>query len=57
LMESMHFRNTPVVNKGGAIVGNLTHFALIRYLAESFPAEVLNLPPEPGQFGQDRFGG
>ena len=57
LMEKLHFRNTPVVNDSGEIVGNLTHFALIRFLAERFPEEVLNLPPEPGQFGEDRYGG
>ncbi len=57
LMETLHFRNTPVVNDAGEILGNLTHFALIRYLAEHFPEEVLNLPPEPDQFGEDRYGG
>lgn len=57
LMEGMHFRNTPVVNDAGELVGNLTHFALIRYLAERFPEEVLNLPPEPDHFGEDRYGG
>lgn len=57
LMESLHFRNTPVVNDDGEIVGNLNHLALIRYLAERFPEEVLNLPPEPDQFGEERFGG
>lgn len=57
LMESLHFRNTPVINEAGEIVGNLTHFALIRYLADNFPEEVINLPPEPDQFGEDRYGG
>jgi CBS domain-containing protein len=56
-MDAMHFRNAPVVNDDGKIVGNLTHFALIRYLADSFPEEVLNLPPTPDQFGEERFGG
>jgi CBS domain-containing protein len=57
LMKSHHFRNTPVIDVKGEIVGNLTHFAVIRYLAESFPEEVLNLPPEPDRFGEERFGG
>ena len=57
LMESLHFRNIPVLKPDGAIAGNLTHFALIRYLAEHFPEEVLNLPPEPDNFGDERHGG
>lgn len=57
LMESLRFRNTPVVNDEGEIVGNLTHFAMIRYLADHFPEEVLNLPPDPDQYGEERFGG
>lgn len=57
LMDEKGFRNVPVVTKTGRIVGNLTHFSLIRYLADLYPTEVYNLPPEPGRFGDTREGG
>ena len=57
LMDSMRFRNAPVMDDKGKIVGNLTHFALIRYLADLFPEEVYNLPPMPDQYGEERHGG
>ncbi len=57
LMDELHFRNVPVLSEDGEIVGNLTHFALLRFLADHFPKEVYNLPPEPDQFSEDRYGG
>lgn len=57
MMDSLHFRNAPVLDDEGSIVGNLTHFAVIHYLADLFPEEVYNLPPEPDQYGEDRHGG
>ena len=56
LMDALHFRNAPVM-AGSKILGNLTHFALIRYLADLFPEEVYNLPPRPDHFGEERHGG
>ena len=41
---------------GEKVVGNLTHFAIIQYLAEQFPNEIYNLPPDPGKIG-GRYGG
>ncbi len=57
LMDEMHFRNAPVLGPDGQILGNLTYTGLIRYLADHFPEEVINLPPEPDQFGEERYGG
>ncbi len=57
MMDTLRFRNVPVLSDDGTVVGNLTHFALIRYLADLFPKEVYNLPPTPDQFGEDRYGG
>jgi CBS domain-containing protein len=57
MMDSLHFRNAPVLDNAGKIVGNLTHFSLIRYLSEAFPEEVLNLPPTSDNFGENREGG
>jgi CBS domain-containing protein len=49
LMNEGHFRDLPVVNERGKILGNLTDNAIVRYLADHLPAEVLNLPPDPNQ--------
>lgn len=57
LMHDLHIRNAPVMSKQGKLLGNLTHFALISYLADCFPEEVLNLPPEANHYGEDRYGG
>jgi CBS domain-containing protein len=57
IMNELHFRNTPVLNEEKKIIGNMTHFAIIRYLADHFPAEVYNLPPNPGNYGGERHGG
>jgi CBS domain-containing protein len=57
IMNDLHFRNTPVLEEAGTIAGNLTHFSIIRYLADHFPESVLNLPPNPDQFGETREGG
>ena len=45
LMDEKHFRNVPVVDKDGKVVGNLTHYAVVKYLADRFPESVYNLPP------------
>jgi len=57
MMDDLNFRNIPVVAANGALRGNLTHFSLIHYLADLYPEEVYNLPPEPDQFGDTREGG
>ncbi|MDX1438029.1 MAG: CBS domain-containing protein [Anaerolineales bacterium] len=57
MMDNLHFRNVPVKDGKGRVVGNLTHFALIRYLGDLFPKEVYNLPPDPDQYGEERHGG
>ncbi|MDX1520869.1 MAG: CBS domain-containing protein [Anaerolineae bacterium] len=56
LMDEKHFRNVPVVNDSGEVVGNLTHYAIIKYLADRFPESVYNLPPDPDQVTNNRDG-
>jgi CBS domain-containing protein len=56
LMDARHFRNVPVVNKKGVVVGALTHYAIIKYLADHFPESVYNLPPNPDQVTGQRDG-
>ncbi|MCB8977901.1 MAG: CBS domain-containing protein [Ardenticatenaceae bacterium] len=57
LMDAKQFRNLPVVNKNGRIVGNMTHQAVISFLAARYPVEVLNRPPRPDLFPRKQEGG
>jgi CBS domain-containing protein len=41
--------NIPVVDQSGRAVGCLRQLDIIRFLAEAFPEQVLNLPPRPHQ--------
>lgn len=56
MMDHEHFRNVPVVDKKGIVVGNLTHYAIIKYLADRFPESVYNLPPDPDRVTHNRDG-
>mgnify|MGYP003574110324 CR=1 FL=1 len=56
LMDKEHFRNVPVVASSGKVIGNLTHHAIIKYLAGRFPESVYNLPPQPNQVSEKRGG-
>lgn len=49
LMQTGRYRNVPVVDAAGELVGVVRQSDIIRYLAESFPEELLNLPPRPHQ--------
>ena len=49
LMQTGRYRNVPVVDAGGTLVGVVRQSDIIKYLAESFPEELLNLPPRPHQ--------
>jgi len=57
LMDHKHFRNLPVMADDGHLVGNMTHHAVIEYLATRYPVEVLNRPPRPGHFPRNVDGG
>jgi CBS domain-containing protein len=48
LMNEKSFRNIPLV-KRGELVGSISVFDIITYLAESYPQATMNLPPEPAQ--------
>jgi CBS domain-containing protein len=49
VMRKGGFRDLPVVDENGRLLGNLTQGAVVRYLAGNLPQEVLNLPPVPDQ--------
>ncbi|MDO8644041.1 MAG: CBS domain-containing protein [bacterium] len=50
------FRHLPIVDEKGELCGYVTTRALIKYLAEHFPYEVYNLPPDPNQTNKEREG-
>jgi CBS domain-containing protein len=45
LMQTGRYRNVPIVDGDGQLVGVVRQQDIIKYLAESFPEELLNLPP------------
>lgn len=49
IMEQGAFRNIPLVDDEGRVEGIVRQQDILRYLAESFPEELLNLPPNPDQ--------
>lgn len=57
MMDKHHFRNLPVVDKDGRILGNMTHQTIVDFLATRYPVEVLNRPPRPEQFPRKAEGG
>jgi CBS domain-containing protein len=48
LMNDRSFRNIPLV-KNGELVGSVSVFDIITYLAECYPKTTMNLPPVPAQ--------
>ena len=57
LMEKNHFRNLPIVDDSGRLLGIMTHQAIIDYLADRYPVEVLNRPIDPERFPRRAEGG
>jgi CBS domain-containing protein len=49
LMQTGRYRNVPIVDDRRNLVGVVRQVDIIKYLAESFPEELLNLPPRPHQ--------
>lgn len=57
LMTERHFRHIPIIGHDGAAVGVASIKDIIQLLAESFPEQVLNLPPRPHQKMETPEGG
>ncbi len=49
LMNAGGERNIPIVDASGDAVAVLRTLDIIHFLAEAFPAQVMNLPPRPHQ--------
>jgi CBS domain-containing protein len=56
MMTEKSFRNIPLV-KDGLLAGSISVFDVISYLAESYPKETMNLPPNPDQVMDTEDGG
>lgn len=56
LMNDKSFRNIPLVKKG-ELVGSISVFDIITYLAECYPKATMNLPPLPAQVMDSVEGG
>jgi CBS domain-containing protein len=56
IMNEKGYRNIPLV-KGGKLVGSISVFDVISYLAESYPQTTMNLPPNPDQVMDSLDGG
>ncbi len=57
LMQTGRYRNVPIVDEDRRLVGVVRQVDIIKYLAESFPEELLNLPPRPHQRMKQPEGG
>ena len=49
LMQTGRYRNVPLVDDDGVLVGVVRPVDVLRYLAEALPEELLNLPPRTHQ--------
>jgi len=57
LMAKMSIYHLPLVNESKELAGMLSVRTLIRFLAEYYPTEVYNLPPDPNQISVTPEGG
>jgi CBS domain-containing protein len=49
LMQTGRYRNVPLVDDDNRLVGVVRPVDVLKFLAEAFPEELLNLPPRPHQ--------
>ncbi|HYJ46544.1 MAG TPA: CBS domain-containing protein, partial [Pyrinomonadaceae bacterium] len=56
IMNEKSYRNIPLV-RDGQLIGSISVFDVITYLAESYPKETMNLPPVPAQVMDTAEGG
>ncbi|HUQ31455.1 MAG TPA: CBS domain-containing protein [Pyrinomonadaceae bacterium] len=56
VMDEKSYRNIPLV-KDNKLIGSISVFDIITYLAESYPKETMNLPPVPAQVMDTPEGG
>ena len=49
LMKTGRYRNVPLLDEEDFLIGVVRPQDILKYLAEAFPEELLNLPPRPHQ--------
>jgi CBS domain-containing protein len=57
LMNEFNVRHIPLLDEFGQVSGVLSVRTIVRFLAELFPTEVLNLPPDADQVHSSAEGG
>lgn len=54
LMDYKHFRNIPVLDDQGTVVGNLTHYAIIKYLNDHFSESACKPLPNSDEVASEK---
>jgi CBS domain-containing protein len=57
IMSGDRIRNLPIVDAENRVLGIVTIRDILAHVASHFPAEFLNLPPDPEHEASDRYGG
>jgi CBS domain-containing protein len=57
LMQTGRYRNVPLLDDDDHLMGVVRPQDILKYLAEAFPEELLNLPPRPHQKMEQPEGG
>ena len=57
LMQTGRYRNVPLLDEQDQLMGVVRPQDILKYLAEAFPEELLNLPPRPHQRMRKAEGG
>jgi CBS domain-containing protein len=57
LMQTGRYRNVPLLDDDDLLIGVVRPQDILKYLAEAFPEELLNLPPRPHQRMRKAEGG
>ncbi|MFT5132394.1 MAG: CBS domain-containing protein [Gammaproteobacteria bacterium] len=56
IMSGDRIRNLPIVDADKRVLGIVTIRDILKHVASHFPAEFLNLPPDPEHEASDRYG-
>jgi CBS domain-containing protein len=57
LMQTGRYRNVPLLDEDDNLIGVVRPQDILKFLAEAFPEELLNLPPRPHQHMRKAEGG